>query len=378
MKFSEIIGQQATIDRLIESAKEGRVSHTQLFFGPPGNGKLALALAYAQYLNCHNPSETDSCGHCPACIKTAKLIHPDLHFFYPTTTTKKIKKDPESQLFSDEWRTFVLDGNGYVALNKWYEHLGVENKQGTIFARDATEMIKRLNLKAYEGKYKIVLIWMVEKMHVSAANKLLKLLEEPPQQTLFILISEQSEQLLATIRSRAFQLKIPRIDDQSIASALAQKYNLRLADANPYALMAHGNWIEACRLVENGDEDKEHFYTTQRWMRLCFKNNIPELIDFCAEIATIGREKQKTFLAFSLQLFHNSLLTNNGLQTWVRLTGEEAGFTGKFAPYVHHRNLLELTKLMEEGIRQIERNASPQILFMDISLKVSKLLSLKP
>lgn len=184
--------------------------------------------------------------------------------------------------------------------------------------------------------------------------------------------------MLATIRSRAFQLKIPRIDDQSIASALAQKYNLRLADANPYALMAHGNWIEACRLVENGDEDKEHFYTTQRWMRLCFKNNILELIDFCAEIATIGREKQKTFLAFSLQLFHNSLLTNNGLQTWVRLTGEEAGFTGKFAPYVHHRNLLELTQLMEEGIRQIERNASPQILFMDISLKVSKLLSLKP
>lgn len=378
MKFSEIIGQQATIDRLIQSAKEGRVSHTQLFFGPPGNGKLALALAYAQYLNCYNPSETDSCGHCPGCVKSAKLIHPDIHFFYPTTTTKKVKKDSESRLFAEEWRSFILNGKGYVGLNEWYEHLGVENKQGTIFARDATEIVKRLNLKAYEGKYKIVLIWMVEKMHISAANKLLKILEEPPQNTLFILISEQYEQLLATIISRTFQVKIPRIDDASLLAELAQRFDLRQADAKPFALMAHGNWIEACRLVENADEDKVHFYNTQRWLRLCFKNNIPELIDFCAEIATIGREKQKTFLAYNLQLFHNSLLNNNGLHALVRLADEEAGFVKKFAPYVHHLNLLGLAQLMEEGIRQIERNASPQILFMDTSLKISKLLSLKP
>ncbi len=361
----------------MQSVREGRVSHTQLFFGPAGSGKIALALAYAQYLNCDSPSETDSCGQCPSCVKTSRLTHPDLHFFYPTTTTKKVKKDAESRLFAEEWRSFIINGKGYVSLNDWYEHLGVENKQGTIFARDAAEIVRKLSFKAYEGKFRIILIWMVEKLHLSAANKLLKMLEEPPHNTVFVLISEQPEQILTTIKSRTLQLKIPRIDDDSLTSALAERFDCRVADAAPFALLAHGNWPEACRLMENQDEDKTHFYNSQRWMRLCFKNNIPELIDFCAEIATIGREKQKTFLAYNLQLFHHALLNNNRLETYVRLTGEESVFAQKFAPYIHHRNLLELAQLMEEGIRQIERNAAAQILFMDTSLKISKMLSIK-
>ncbi len=377
MKFSEVIGQQEVKTRLIQSARDGRVSHAQLFWGPSGSGKLALALAYAQYLNCTNISENDSCGTCPSCIKSARLTHPDLHFIYPTTTNKKVKKDPESKLFAEEWRQFVTANKGYVGINQWYDFLGVENKQGTIFARDASEIIRRLNFKAYEGKFKIMIIWMVEKLNPSAANKLLKLLEEPPENTLFILIAEQTEQILTTVKSRAFQVKIPRIQDQELTAALAEHYGLREADIRDIALMAHGDWLEACRHYENADDEKFHFHTFQQWMRLCFKGNVPELADFSANISGIGRERQKSFLNYGLQLFRSSLLNNHQLLKMVRLPQDEMDFTLKFAPFVHHLNLLTMAELLEEGIRQIERNAHAQILFMDISLKMIKLLRIK-
>lgn len=255
--------------------------------------------------------------------------------------------------------------------------LGVENKQGTIFARDAAEILRRLSFKAYEGKFRVMIIWMVEKLHVSAANKLLKLLEEPPENTVFILLSEQTEQILTTIKSRAFMVKVPRIADDSISHALAEKYNQRIADVRSHALMSHGNWLEACRLMENSDDEKYNFHTAQQWMRLCFKGNVPELIDFCANIATIGRERQKSFLGFTLQLFRHSVLSNYHLSDFVRVTADELNFTEKFAPFVHPGNMLQLVELIEEGIRQIERNVAPQIMFMDISLKMIKLLRMK-
>lgn len=377
MKFSEVIGQQSVKERLIQSVREGRVSHAQLFWGPSGSGKLAIALAYAQYLNCASPSLTDSCGVCPSCVKISKLTHPDLHFIYPTTTTKKIKKDPESKLFAEEWRAFVTEGKGYVGLNQWYDFLGVENKQGTIFARDASEIIRRLSFKAYEGKFKIMLIWMAEKLHVSAANKLLKLLEEPPENTVFLLIAEETEQMLTTVKSRTFQVKIPRIDEDALTMALAATFDVRAAELRHIARMAHGDWLEACKLYENEEDEKYYFHTFQQWMRLCFKGNVPELIDFCSNIASIGRERQKSFMGYGLQLFRHSMLNNNHLAGLVRVAGDEEDFTKKFAPFVNHLNLLNLAELLEEGIRQIERNAHPQILFMDISLKMIKLLRIK-
>lgn len=378
MRFSDIIGQKAVKERILNSVKEGRVSHAQLFWGPPGIGKLALAIAYGQYLNCTSPTPDDSCGVCPSCIKSARLTHPDLHFIYPTTTTKKVKKDPEAKLFSEEWREFIKSQNAYVDLNSWYDFLGVENKQGTIFARDASEIIRRLNFKAYEGKFKVMIIWMVEKLNITAANKLLKLLEEPPENTLFILIAEEPEQILTTIRSRTYQVKIPRISNEELTKALAEHYDCRIAEISDIALMAHGNWLEAIRLYENADEEKFHFHNFQQWMRLCFKSNVNELIDFCANINSIGRERQKAFLNYGLTLFRNALLSNNGLRDMVRLAGEENEFASKFAPFVHHANILEMVSLMEEGIQQIERNANAQILFMDTSLKVVKLLKVKP
>lgn len=378
MRFSEIIGQHELKCRLRQSAIDGRVSHAQLFWGPPGSGKLAIALAYAQFLNCTNRTEDDSCGTCPSCLKISRLTHPDLHFIYPTTTNKKVKKDPESKLFAEEWRQFVVGNKAYVGLDQWYDFLGVENKQGTIFARDASEIIRRLSFKAYEGVFKVMIIWMVEKIHHSAANKLLKLLEEPPDNTLFILIAEEQEQILSTVRSRSYQVKVPRIAEEELLEALAQHYDIREAELRDVAVMAHGNWLEAIRLYENAEEEKFHFHTFQQWMRLCFKANVIELIDFCANIASIGRERQKTFLNYGLLLFRNSLLHNHHLLDMIRLPGEELSFTSNFAPFVHHANLIQMVQLMEEGIQQIERNAYAQILFMDTSLKMIKLLKVKP
>ncbi|MBS4057598.1 MAG: DNA polymerase III subunit delta [Bacteroidales bacterium] len=378
MLFADIIGQEGTKKKLIQSVTDSRVSHAQLMLGPPGSGKLALALAYAQFVNCTNRSAHDSCGSCPSCVKMARLSHPDLHFVFPSTTNKKVKKDPESNLFLEEWRSFVLQENAYVGLNQWYNFLGVENKQGTIFTRDANELIRKLNFKAYEAEYKVAIIWMAEKINVQAANKMLKVLEEPPDKTLFLLIAEEQEQMLSTVKSRTLMVKIPRISDKAIGNALIQRFQCREAEARDATLMANGNWLEAIRMYENNEEEKFNFQTFQQWMRLCFRGSILELTDFSATIAGIGRERQKSLLAYGLNVFRNGLLVNSRLNELMRLPDDEKEFNTKFAPFVHANNILDLVGLMEDGITHIERNAHAGILFMDSSLKMIKLLKIKP
>jgi len=377
MLFRQIIGQDALKQKLIQSVTESRVSHAQMFLGPPGSGKLALALAYATYINCTSRTADDSCGTCPSCIKMDRLIHPDLHAIFPTTTTKKVKSNPESGLFMEEWRQFVLQEGGYTNLNDWYEFLGVENKQGTIFTRDANELIRKLGFKAYEAEYKIAIIWMAEKINIQAANKLLKLLEEPPAKTLFLLIAEEQEEILPTVRSRTYLVKVSRIADQDVLKALTERYQCREAEVREAAMLSEGNWLEALRLQENNEEEKYYFRTFQQWMRLCFKSAIPELTDFTANIATIGREKQKALLHYGLHVFRNGLLVNSRLHEMLRLTDEEKEFNLKFAPFVQAINIEPMIRLMEEGINHIERNAHAGILFTDISLKMVKLLRMK-
>lgn len=374
MQFADVIGQHGLKKRLLQSVAENRVSHAQLFLGPPGTGKMAMALAYAQYINCRDRSQTDSCGICPSCVKISKLSHPDLHFVFPTTTNKKVKKDPESQLFLDAWRQFLLTEKGYVGLHGWFTHIGVENKQGSIFVRDANEIIRKLNFKAYEAEYKVVIIWMAEKINVQAANKLLKMLEEPPDKTLFILIAEQQDNILPTVRSRCYLVKVPRLTDEVLLEALMAKYQLREADARPAVMAAHGNWLEAQRLYENAEEEQYNFQTFQHWMRLCYKAAVSELLDFAANLSRIGRERQKSFLIYALQIFRHSLLINNKLDEIVRSGPDEMDFNRKFSAFVNHQNAAPMISLMEEGVQQIERNAHAGILFADISLKMVKLL----
>lgn len=377
MQFKQVIGQSAIKQRLIASVRDNHVSHAQLFLGPAGSGKLPLALAYAQYILCPNRTETDSCGVCPTCQKMQKLVHPDLHFVVPTAATKKIKSNPESDLFMEEWREYVVQNQGYVDTSSWYSFLDVENKQGYMSVRDAASLLRKLNMKSYEGEYKIAIIWMAEKMRVDTANKLLKLLEEPPEKTVFLLIAEDGEELLATIKSRTALVKIPAIDVNEVENALVERLDCNPQQAHDAALISEGNWLNACHFVQES-EDRKYFFTTfQQWMRLCFRAAYPELIDFSANIKTLGREKQKELLDYGLRIVRNSLLFNNNLAEIVMLPNEEKTFNSKFAPFINSLNLAEIAELFDEAIRHIERNGNAQLIFTDMSFKMVGLLKKK-
>ena len=377
MQFKDVIGQSAIKQRLIASVRENHVPHAQLFLGPAGSGKLPLALAYAQYILCPNRTETDSCGVCPTCQKMQKLVHPDLHFVVPTATTKKIKSNPESDLFMEEWREYVTQNQGYVDTSSWYSFLDVENKQGYMSVRDAASLLRKLSMKSYEGEYKIAIIWMAEKMRVETANKLLKLLEEPPEKTVFLLIAEDAEELLATIKSRTALVKIPAIEANAIEKALVERLHCQPSQAHDAAMISEGNWITACHSVQDSEEHKFFFTTFQQWMRLCFRGAYSEIIDFSANIKTIGREKQKELLDYGLRIIRNSLLFNNSLADLVMLPEDEKGFNSKFAPFVNPANLAQIAGLFEEAIRQIERNGNAQIIITDVSFKMVGLLKKK-
>ena len=377
MQFKEVIGQSAIKQRLIASVRENHVPHAQLFLGPAGCGKLPLALAYAQYILCPNHTETDSCGVCPTCQKMQKLVHPDLHFVVPTSTTKKIKSNPESDLFMEEWREYVIQNQGYVDTSSWYTFLEVENKQGYMSVRDAASLLRKLSMKSYEGEYKIAIIWMAEKMRTDTANKLLKLLEEPPEKTVFLLIAEDAEELLATIKSRTALVKIPSIELTSVETALKERLGCDDKQAHDAAMISEGNWQNACHSVKESEDRKFFFTTFQQWMRLCFKAAYLELIDFSNNVKSLGREKQKELLEYGLRIIRNSLLFNNNLAEIVMLPEDEKVFNSKFAPFVNPVNLSQIAELFEEAMRQIERNGYAPLIFTDVSFKMIGLLKKK-
>ena len=378
MLFSEIVGHDDLKKRLIQSVNENRVAHAQLFVGTEGSGKMALAIAYAQYTNCQNRTESDSCGVCPSCKKYMSLSHPDLHFIFPTATNKSVKKDPESDLFLAEWREYFSDCQGYVNLSEWFDKLDIENKQGIINVRDASTVIRKLSFKSYESEYKVVILWMPEKLNVFSANKLLKLIEEPPEKTLFLLVAENQEEVLSTIRSRCVLVKVPRLDTAVIKDALVEKCGCSEQLALDAATMSNGSWPLAKRFSNDIDNEMLYADTFRKWMRYCFKGAVPELIDFVAnEIKGLGREKQKALLEYGLNIFHCSLLINNNISSAVMLTSAEKTFAQNFAPYINMKNVTQICALFEESINQIVRNANAQLVFMDDSLKMSKLLRLR-
>lgn len=378
MLFSEIIGHEDLKKRLIQSVRESRVSHAQLFLGPEGSGKLPLAMAYAQYINCTNRSETDSCGVCPSCRKFMSLTHPDLHFVFPTATNKEVKQNPESDLFLGDWRSYLFDCQCYADLSDWFNKLDIENKQGVINVRDAATILRKLSFKAYESEYKIAIIWMAEKLNVQCANKLLKLIEEPPEKTLFILIAENQEELLTTIRSRCMLVKVPKIAMPELQDALVQKFACSPQEAYDAAALADGNWLMAQHFVKDKEDEKLYANVFQKWMRYCFKGAVPELIDLVAnDIKPLGREKQKEFLEYGLNIFHNSLLFNNNMSNDVLLPADEKNFTKNFAPFINIKNVEQICGLFEESINQIERNGNASIIFTDNSFKITKLLRVK-
>lgn len=375
MQFKSIIGQENLINKLVTSYNENRMAHTQLFLGNEGSGALSIAIAFAQFVNCTNKIENDSCGVCSSCVKFAKFAHPDLYFIFPTTTTKSVKKDPKSSLFLNEWREYLNENNAYITLNGWYEYLAVGNKQGYIRKDDANELIQKLSLKAYEGEYKIVIFWMIERMNETTSNKLLKTLEEPPDNTLIIMIGEQYEKLLPTVRSRSQLFKIPKLKDEDITRELIKEKDVEKHKAEDIAMVASGNWNLAKEIIHNAEETQTNFLNFRKWLRLCFQpKDYLELYKFNQDMTKIGREKQKSFLNYGLEIIHNAILHNHGNDEKIKKAGDELDFTQKFAPFINEINQVELYTALNQAIYHIERNAHAGILFSDLSFTIIDLI----
>jgi DNA polymerase III subunit delta' len=390
MQFREITGQKEIKKKLIQTVLDQRISHAQLFFGQEGSEKLALAIAYAQFINCTNRQFPpvppvggragdggfpDSCGICPSCIKYRKLIHPDLHFIYPVATTKKVTRKPQSKDFIEEWRKFLLQTDYYGSLHDWFEFIGIENKQGIINAEDCHDIITTLSYKSYESEYKVMVIWMVEKLYYAAAPKILKILEEPPEKTLFLLICEDPEQIISTILSRTLLVKIPRTSQEEIRKYLETKFSVAPKEAETIARQANGNLQLAVKKYQLYEEDQGNFRMFRDWMRLCFAKDIAGLVNFSGELSKIGRENQKNLLHYALQILQSCARLQYTQDRLVLSAGEEMEFIKKISPFINSSNFTSFHDLFNNALYHIERNAYPQTLFMDVSLNILQLFA---
>jgi DNA polymerase-3 subunit delta' len=374
MNFSQIPGQKDIIEKLLRSVHEERVSHAQIFAGNEGCGSLALALAYARYISCENRSENDSCGTCKSCVKYEKMIHPDLHFVFPVIKGKKAT-DPVSDHYLEEWREFVIS-SPYFTLNNWLDTIEVGNAQGMIFASEASEIIKKLSLKTFESDFKIMIIWLPEKMHQATANKLLKMIEEPPEKTLFLLVSEEPDKVIPTILSRCQMVKIPAFKPGDIEKYLIQRFGIPREKASGIARVSTGSITRAAELCEYEESSLSNLDTFKRLMRFAWKRDIISLIDWSEEIATTGREAQKNFISFALRLLRENLMLTLGQMknNLVFLAGEEEAFSGNFHPFITQQNIYKLVDEFNTGYSHIEANGNAKIIFLDLALKVTRLI----
>lgn len=373
MKFSDVIGQDEIINKLIRSVEEERVSHAQIFAGPQGCGKLALAIAFAQYISCENKQDNDSCGTCRSCSKYNKLIHPDLHFVFPVIN--KGSGETVCDNFISEWREYV-NKSSYFGLNQWLASIGVKNQQGLIYASEAGEIIKKLSLKTYESDYKIMIIWLPEKMHPATANKLLKLIEEPPDKTLFLLVSEEPDLILPTIMSRCQFVRIPSIKPEALRDYIKKVYNIDEYKAGMIAHLSQGNYLRATEFIEENETRIENLSSFIELMRLAYRRDITALAEWSEEIAARGREAQKGFLNFSLsQLRENYILNIAGNDDkLVFLKGREAEFARNFNPFINNNNIEALNSEFSTAYSHIAANGNPRIVFLDLALKVTGLI----
>ncbi len=376
MRFADIIGHERLAEQLRHSINGGRIPHAQLFTGEAGYGALPLALAYIQYLNCTNKSENDSCGVCPSCHQMRELAHPDLHVILPVN--KQGKKGGEVILSDDFlalWRSQMERSNGYLAPEQWYEAMDLgKTLKGAISAREADEIIKRLSFKSFTSKYKSMVIWLPEMMNEQAANKLLKILEEPWDNTLFIMVSERPEQLLPTILSRAQQLDLPQIALPALEKYAAESGVNDPTQQRRFAHLASGNLLELKRLI-NGEgmgQREEFFELFTRLMRLSYNDKHLELISWAEDVAQLSRADQLGMLRYSLTLLREAYIRHAGLENICYTWGAEADFCTKFAPFIGNENIEFLIGQIEEAIAQISQNANPTILFTHFALVVSK------
>lgn len=382
MLFSEILGQEHLKNHLTQSVDNGRIPHAQLFVGPEGCGTLPMAIAYAQYILCQNKNSENTGGNEACNLKFSNISHPDLHFAFPVAINDKIKSHPVSNHFMEEWRQLISQ-QPYGNLFDWYKLLGVDNKQGQIGVDEAQEIVKSLALMSYEGGYKIMLIWMAEKMNTAASNKLLKLIEEPPNKTVFILIAEDEENIINTIRSRCQILHFPPLAEIVIKEALIKNFQVEEAVATKIAHQSNGNYNKACDLVYQDSEDLQFEEWFIFWIRSAFKAKgnkaaIHDLIGWSEEISKTGRETQKQFLLFCMDFFRQALLLNYNAAELVYMEPKSKNFKlENFAPFVNEANIMDISNELQDAMYHIERNGNSKIILTDLSIKLTRLLHKK-
>ena len=372
MQFKDVVGNTDIKKALIHEVKAGRVSHAQMLLGPEGSGKLPLAIAFAQYLLCDNPTKKDSCGECPNCLKTSSLTHPDLHFVFPVVANKTNKVGSSKDRIK-EWNEFVLTQK-YFNLKQWQQSLDEMGKNAAIGVEESRQILKRLTLKSYSGKYKIMIIWLPEKMTAQSANKLLKLLEEPPENTLFLLVSDNAEYILPTIMSRTQLIRIPSLGMDDAQNYLTKAYKVEASVASSAAGLSQGNITEAIEILQGAKSQHIFFALFVKVMRAAFKANPIELMNVSDEAASLDKENQKNFVKYGLHIFRESIILNYMKGELGNLRAEERDFLNKFARFINNQNITELMTEFNDAHYHLERNANAKILFADLVIKLTKLI----
>lgn len=381
MDFKDVIGQNHIKSHLNKSIANGRIPHAQLFCGANGSGLLPMALAYASELLCAQ-YDKESAAYQTCKDRVAKLAHPDLHFAYPVNTSDAVKKHAIADDYASNWRDFVLT-NPYASLFEWLQSLGIEKKQGNISKNEAMSISKKLSLKAYEGGYKVMIIWMAENMNSECANKLLKLVEEPSDKTVLLLLAEKEQQILGTIRSRCQKLAFPLLPETEIAESLIKTKKIPELTAYQIARKAQGDYNKALQELASGGENEQFEAWFISWVRAAYqakgnKTAINQLLDWSDELATQGRETQKKFLLYCLEVFRQALLKNYKTDSLLYFQPKDDSFTlHKFAPFIHQNNIFEIQEALNDAFYHIERNGNAKIIFTDLSIKLTRLFHKK-
>lgn len=368
MLFSSVVGHDSLKRKLRQRAQSGEIPHASLFLGPEGNGGMALALAFAQYIACEAPTEDDSCGTCATCRKFEGLQHADLHFTYPIFSQGTDHKNVSAS-FADAWRNFLLT-NAYPTYKSWLETINAGTKNVQIYVAEAEVISRQLALRSYEGGFKFQIVWLPETMKSETANKLLKTIEEPPDKTVFIFVAESSDRMLPTVLSRTQIVKVDGVSDEDMIESLQKRHALSEDQALDLTHYAEGNYSKALALLSNNSEQKALLEIFKEWMRACYARDAKKLEQTVGDLAGSGRSAQQQFLAYALHFVRQCIVSNYGRQDLARFTSEESGFAAKFSPFIHHGNVLKITEFLNEASHDVSANLHGKILFMDLSLKI--------
>lgn len=366
--FKDIIGQRGVVEQLRRCVDENRLAHALLMTGPRGNGKLAIAIALANYLLCNNRGE-DACGSCPACVKLAKFVHSDIHFVFPVKNRKGSGDKPVSDDYITEWRELLSKG-AYFSYDDWLAKLDIENQQPMIYERESSVILHKLSMQSREGGWKVVIMWLPEKMKEEGSNKLLKIIEEPPKDTLFLLVSEEPDKIIPTILSRAQRVEIPRISQTDMEDALQQHYGLAFDEAKSIASQSAGNWEKAEEMLSLNEEKARYLELFMQLMRVAYARNIRDMKAWSEQVAALGRERQKRLLEYCQRMIRENFIMNFKRDEMIYMSQDERNFSVRFSPFVNERNIFGIMEELSEAQRHIEQNVNAKMVFFDMSLRM--------